>query len=404
KLDPHKIPDLPNPQPRFEIFVYSPQTEGIHLRGDKVARGGIRWSDRQEDFRTEVFGLMKAQMVKNAVIIPVGAKGGFIVKQSLRELGRDEINQRVISCYKTFIRGLLDLTDNLVDDKPVPPPRVVCHDEPDPYLVVAADKGTASFSDTANAISREYNFWLDDAFASGGSTGYDHKKMGITARGAWESVKRHFREIGKDIQQEAFTVAGIGDMAGDVFGNGMLLSRQIRLIAAFNHKEIFLDPDPDTESGFRERERLFNLPHSNWSDYDPALISKGGGVYSRSAKSIPLSEPVRKALQVEASSLTPNELITAILKTPVELFWNGGIGTFVKASNETHDDADDRVNDALRINADELRCQVVGEGGNLGLTQRARIEFARQGGRVNTDFIDNSGGVDCSDHEVNIKI
>lgn len=404
KLDPHKIPDLPNPQPRFEVFVYSPQTEGIHLRGDKVARGGIRWSDRQEDFRTEVFGLMKAQMVKNAVIIPVGAKGGFIVKQSLRELGRNEINQRVISCYKTFIRGLLDLTDNLVDDKPVPPPRVVCHDEPDPYLVVAADKGTASFSDTANAISREYNFWLDDAFASGGSTGYDHKKMGITARGAWESVKRHFREIGKDIQQEAFTVAGIGDMAGDVFGNGMLLSRQIRLIAAFNHKEIFLDPDPDTESGFRERERLFNLPHSNWSDYDPALISKGGGVYSRSAKSIPLSEPVRKALQVEASSLTPNELITAILKAPVELFWNGGIGTFVKASNETHDDADDRVNDALRINADELRCQVVGEGGNLGLTQRARIEFARQGGRVNTDFIDNSGGVDCSDHEVNIKI
>ncbi|MDZ7663381.1 NAD-glutamate dehydrogenase [Thiohalophilus sp.] len=404
KLDPHKVPDLPNPQPQFEIFVYSPQTEGVHLRGGKVARGGIRWSDRQEDFRTEVFGLMKAQMVKNAVIIPVGAKGGFIVKQKLRELERDEINQRVVSCYKTFIRGLLDLTDNLVDDKPVPPPRVVSYDDPDPYLVVAADKGTASFSDTANAIAREYNFWLDDAFASGGSTGYDHKKMGITARGAWESVKRHFREIGKDIQQEDFTVVGIGDMAGDVFGNGMLLSRHIRLIAAFNHKEIFLDPEPDAESSFRERERLFNLPHSNWSDYDPALISKGGGVYSRSAKSIILSPQVKKALQVEVASLTPNELITAILKAPVELFWNGGIGTFVKASDESHDDADDRVNDALRINADELRCQVIGEGGNLGLTQHARIEFARQGGRLNTDFIDNSGGVDCSDHEVNIKI
>ncbi|TDY01742.1 NAD-glutamate dehydrogenase [Thiohalophilus thiocyanatoxydans] len=404
KLDPQKIPDLPNPQPRFEIFVYSPQTEGVHLRGDKVARGGIRWSDRQEDFRTEVFGLMKAQMVKNAVIIPVGAKGGFIVKQNLRELERDEVNQRVISCYKTFIRGLLDLTDNLIDDKPVPPPRVVSYDEPDPYLVVAADKGTASFSDTANAIAREYNFWLDDAFASGGSSGYDHKKMGITARGGWESVKRHFREIGKDIQLENFTVAGIGDMAGDVFGNGMLLSRHIHLIAAFNHKEIFLDPEPDAEHSFRERERLFNLPHSNWSDYDPTLISKGGGVYSRTAKSITLSPQVKNALQVEAGSLTPNELITAILKAPVELFWNGGIGTFVKASDESHDDADDRANDALRVNADELRCRVIGEGGNLGLTQRSRIEFARQGGRLNTDFIDNSGGVDCSDHEVNIKI
>ncbi|MFO8024549.1 NAD-glutamate dehydrogenase [Thiohalophilus sp.] len=404
KLDPHKVPDLPNPQPRFEIFVYSPQTEGVHLRGGQVARGGIRWSDRQEDFRTEVFGLMKAQMVKNAVIIPVGAKGGFIVKQNLRGLERDELNREVVSCYKTFIRGLLDLTDNLVDDKPVPPPRVVCHDDPDPYLVVAADKGTASFSDTANAIAREYNFWLDDAFASGGSTGYDHKKMGITARGAWESVKRHFRQIGKDIHKEDFTVAGIGDMGGDVFGNGMLLSRHIRLIAAFNHKEIFLDPEPDPETSFRERERLFNLPHSNWSDYDPALISKGGGVYSRSAKSITLSAPVRRALQVDADSLTPNQLITAILKAPLELLWNGGIGTFVKASDETHDDADDRLNDALRIDADELRCQVIGEGGNLGFTQQARIEFARQGGRMNTDFIDNSGGVDCSDHEVNIKI
>lgn len=404
KLNPGKLPDLPNPQPEYEIFVYSPQMEGVHLRGGKVARGGIRWSDRLEDFRTEIFGLMKAQMVKNAVIIPVGAKGGFIIKQSLRGLERDAVNEKVVSGYKTFIRGLLDLTDNLVDDKPVTPHRVVCYDEADPYLVVAADKGTATFSDTANAISREYGYWLDDAFASGGSTGYDHKKMGITARGAWESVKRHFRELGKNIQEEDFTVAGIGDMAGDVFGNGMLLSRHIKLVAAFNHKEIFLDPTPDPAASFEERQRLFDLPHSNWSDYDASLISDGGGVWSRNTKSIPLSEPVRVMLGVDAASMTPPELMSAILKAPVELFWNGGIGTFIKASDETHDDADDRANDALRINANQLRCKVIGEGGNLGMTQKSRIEFSGYGGRVNTDFIDNSGGVDCSDHEVNIKI
>lgn len=404
KLNPLQIPDLPSPRPQYEIFVYSPQVEGVHLRGGKVARGGIRWSDRQEDFRTEVSGLMKAQMVKNAVIVPVGAKGGFIVKKSLRELDREAVNRQVVSCYKTFIRGLLDLTDNLVQDKVVPPPQVVTYDEPDPYLVVAADKGTATFSDTANALAREYGFWLDDAFASGGSSGYDHKEMGITARGVWESVKRHFRENGKDIQNEDFTVAGVGDMSGDVFGNGMLLSRHIRLLAAFNHREIFLDPDPDPAESYNERQRLFQLPHSSWSDYDPKLISAGGGVYSRTAKSVPISEPVRKALQIEESSLTPNELTTVILKAPVELLWNGGIGTFIKASDESHDDADDRGNDAIRIDADQLRCQVIGEGGNLGLTQRARIQFALRGGHINADFIDNSGGVDCSDHEVNIKI
>ncbi|MGD8712739.1 MAG: NAD-glutamate dehydrogenase, partial [Thiohalophilus sp.] len=404
KLNPANLPDLPNPQPQFEIFVYSPQTEGVHLRGGKVARGGIRWSDRLEDFRTEIFGLMKAQMVKNAVIIPVGAKGGFIVKQNLRDLDRETASEMVLSSYKTLIRGLLDLTDNLVDGQTVTPAQIVSYDEPDPYLVVAADKGTATFSDTANAISREYGFWLDDAFASGGSTGYDHKKMGITARGAWESVKRHFRELGKDIQQEDFTVAGIGDMSGDVFGNGMLLSPKIKLIAAFNHKEIFLDPEPDPETSFNERLRLFNLDHSNWSDYDSKLISEGGGVWPRTAKSVPISEPVRNILGVKNKAMTPAELISAILKAPVELFWNGGIGTFIKASDESQDDADDRANDALRVNADELRCKVYGEGGNLGLTQRARIEFALNGGRINTDFIDNSGGVDCSDHEVNIKI
>lgn len=404
KLNPGQLPDLPNPQPQFEIFVYSPETEGVHLRGGKVARGGIRWSDRLEDFRTEIFGLMKAQMVKNAVIIPVGAKGGFIVKQNLRGLDRDTISEKVVASYKTFIRGLLDLTDNLVDGQPVPPSQVVCYDEPDPYLVVAADKGTATFSDTANAIAREYGFWLDDAFASGGSTGYDHKKMGITARGAWESVKRHFRELGKNIQQDEITVAGIGDMSGDVFGNGMLLSPYIKLVAAFNHREIFLDPSPDPVVSFRERQRLFRLLHSSWSDYDSDLISKGGGVYPRTSKSITLSPQVREALQTSAESLTPNALISTILRAPVDLLWNGGIGTFVKASDETDNDADDRANDALRIDANELHCSVIGEGGNLGLTQRARIEYARNGGKINTDFIDNSGGVDCSDHEVNIKI
>ena len=404
KIDPTRIPDLPLPRPQFEIFVYSPYVEGVHLRGGKVARGGIRWSDRLEDFRTEILGLMKAQMVKNAVIVPVGAKGGFVVKNKLRGKDNNAVSEEVLRCYSTFIRGLLDITDNLHQHKIEPPPQVVRYDEDDPYLVVAADKGTATFSDTANTIAREYNFWMDDAFASGGSAGYDHKKMGITARGVWESVKRHFREMGKDIQNETFTVAGIGGMGGDVFGNGMLLSRHIRLIAAFNHHEIFLDPNPDPETSYQERERLFHLPHASWTDYDAGLISEGGGVYSRSAKSIPVSRQMREVLQINDDKLTPNEIISAIVKAPVELLWNGGIGTFVKASGESHDDADDRTNDAVRVDADELRCKVVGEGGNLGFTYKARVEYAQQGGRINTDFIDNSGGVDCSDHEVNIKI
>ncbi|MGD8568964.1 MAG: NAD-glutamate dehydrogenase [Gammaproteobacteria bacterium] len=404
KIDPTRIPDMPVPRPQYEIFVYSPHVEGVHLRGGKVARGGIRWSDRLEDFRTEILGLMKAQMVKNAVIVPVGAKGGFVVKTKLRGKDNGAVYDEVVRCYSTFIRGLLDITDNLRNNEIDPPAQIVRYDEDDPYLVVAADKGTATFSDTANAIAREYGFWLDDAFASGGSTGYDHKKMGITARGVWESVKRHFRETGKDIQKEDFTVVGIGGMGGDVFGNGMLLSRHIRLIAAFNHREIFVDPDPDPEASYRERERLFHLPHASWSDYDPSLISQGGGVYSKSSKAITVSPQMQKALDIDAKSLTPNELVSAILKAPVELLWNGGIGTFVKASTESHDDADDRSNDAVRIDAKDLHCMVTGEGGNLGFTYRARIEYAQHGGRINTDFIDNSGGVDCSDHEVNIKI
>ena len=404
KLDPTLIPDLDPPRPAYEVFVYSPRTAGIHLRGGKVARGGIRWSDRLEDFRTEVFGLMKAQTVKNAVIVPVGAKGGFVVKRPPASDDRQALMDEAVHCYSTFIRGLLDLTDNLDGAEVVPPPRVVRYDDDDPYLVVAADKGTATFSDTANAIAAEYDYWLGDAFASGGSSGYDHKKMGITARGAWESVKRHFRELGTDIQNEDFTVVGIGGMAGDVFGNGMLLSRHIRLIGAFSHREIFLDPDPDAEASFRERERLFHLPRASWADYDPDLISEGGGVFSRGAKSIPLAPSLQKALGVAADQLTPDEVIQALLRAPVDLLWNGGIGTFVKASTETHDDADDRANDNIRADATELRCKVIGEGGNLGMTQNGRIEFARRGGRVNTDFIDNSGGVDCSDHEVNIKV
>jgi glutamate dehydrogenase len=395
KLDPSRLSWLPLPRPRFEIFVYSPRMEGVHLRGGKVARGGVRWSDRREDFRTEVLGLMKAQMVKNAVIVPVGAKGGFVRKRA---------DDEVVDCYRTFIRGLLDLTDNIADGEIVPPAEVVRFDEDDPYLVVAADKGTARFSDVANGISGEYGFWLGDAFASGGATGYDHKEMGITARGAWESVKRHFRELGHDVQEQDFTVVGIGDMSGDVFGNGMLLSRHIRLIAAFNHRHIFIDPDPDPETSFEERRRLFELPGSSWSDYDTARISEGGGVYPRTAKSIPLSPQARAALGVEDERLQPNELIRALLRAPVDLLWNGGIGTYVKASHESHAAAGDKANDGVRISADELRCRVVGEGGNLGLTQRARIEYALAGGRINTDAIDNSGGVDCSDREVNIKI
>jgi len=404
KFDPGRVPTLPQPRPMFEIFVYSPRIEGVHLRGGPVARGGIRWSDRREDFRTEILGLMKAQMVKNAVIVPVGAKGGFVAKRLPSGDDRDAIQDEVVFCYRTFISGLLDLTDNLVEGKVIAPLAVVRYDRDDPYLVVAADKGTATFSDIANRLADDYGFWLSDAFASGGSAGYDHKKIAITARGAWESVKRHFRELGVDIQRQTFTAMGIGDMAGDVFGNGMLLSPQLRLIAAFNHLHIFIDPNPDPASSYQERQRLFKLPRSTWTDYDPKLISAGGGVYSRRAKSIALSTEARAALGIDAMRLTPNELIQAILRAPVDLLWNGGIGTFVKASAENHLDVGDRGNDALRIDGTELRCKVVGEGGNLGFTQLARVEFAQRGGRINTDAIDNSGGVDCSDHEVNIKI
>ncbi len=404
KLDPRELPSLPEPKPMFEIFVYSPRIEGVHLRGGPVARGGLRWSDRREDFRTEILGLVKAQLVKNAVIVPVGAKGGFVAKQLPSGDDRDALMTEVVYCYKTFIRGLLDITDNLIEGQIAPPSDVVRHDGDDPYLVVAADKGTATFSDIANTLAQEYNFWLGDAFASGGSVGYDHKKMGITARGAWESVKLHFRELGIDTQTEPFTVVGIGDMGGDVFGNGMLLSRQIKLVAAFNHMHIFIDPDPDPETSFLERQRLFNLPRSAWSDYDKKLISKGGGVFSRRVKSINLSEEVRTLLGTEVKKATPNELIRIILQAPVDLLWNGGIGTYVKSSKEQHSDTGDRANDALRVNGEALRCKVVGEGGNLGFTQLGRIEYALHGGLINTDAIDNSGGVDCSDHEVNIKI
>jgi glutamate dehydrogenase len=407
KLDPSRIPLVPAPRPRFEVFVYSPRTEGVHLRGGKVARGGLRWSDRREDFRTEILGLMKAQMVKNALIVPVGAKGGFVVKRPPAAGGRDALQEEVVACYRTFISGLLDVTDNIVDGAIVPPANVVRYDDDDPYLVVAADKGTATFSDLANSIAAEYGFWLGDAFASGGSVGYDHKKMGITARSAWESVKRHFRELGTDIQTTDFTVVGIGDMSGDVFGNGMLLSRHIRLIAAFDHRHVFLDPEPDAERSFEERRRLFErgwVGSTSWADYDTSLISDGGGVWPRSAKSIPLSPPAQHALGVKAERVTPNELIRAILRAPADLLFNGGIGTYVKAASEVHTDAGDKANDAVRVDGSELRCRVVGEGGNLGLTQRGRIEYALGGGRVNTDAIDNAGGVNCSDHEVNIKI
>ncbi len=403
KFDSEKVPGMPKPVPYREIFVYSPRVEAIHLRKGKVARGGLRWSDRFEDFRTEVLGLMKAQNVKNSIIVPVGAKGGFVVKQ-LPEGDRTAVMDEVVSCYKTFIRGMLDITDNLRDGQVVHPAQVIRHDEDDPYLVVAADKGTATFSDIANGIAAEYGFWLDDAFASGGSAGYDHKAMGITAKGAWESVKRHFRELGVDCQNEDFDVVGIGDMGGDVFGNGMLLSKHIRLKAAFNHLHIFLDPNPDAASSWAERKRLFEQPRSSWEDYDKSLISKGGGVYSRFDKSIPLSPEVRQWLGIQAEELSPQALIRELLKAPVDLLWNGGIGTYVKASDESHNDVGDTANNALRVNGKELKCRVVGEGGNLGLTQKGRIEYASKGGKVNTDFIDNSAGVDCSDHEVNIKI
>jgi glutamate dehydrogenase len=406
KLDAARVPDLPAPRPAFELFVYSPRFEAVHLRFADVARGGLRWSDRREDFRTEILGLAKAQEVKNSVIVPSGAKGGFVCKQLPDPGDRDAYQGEVLACYKSFISAMLDVTDNLEGGHVVPPPRVVRHDRDDPYLVVAADKGTATFSDTANEIAQRRGFWLGDAFASGGSEGYDHKKMGITARGAWESVKFHFQTMGIDVDQTDFTVVGIGDMSGDVFGNGMLLSRHIRLVAAFDHRHVFLDPDPDPGASFAERQRLFALERSSWEDYDPVLISEGGGVWPRAAKSVPVSPQARAALGLEpgVSALSPDQLISAALRAPVDLLWNGGIGTYVKATSQTQADAGDRTNDAVRVDASELRARVVGEGGNLGLTQEARVEYALGGGLVNTDFIDNSAGVDTSDHEVNIKI
>jgi len=404
KFDSRALAELPEPRPLREIWVYSPRVEAVHLRFGLVARGGIRWSDRREDFRTEVLGLVKAQQVKNAVIVPVGAKGGFVVKRPPAEGGREAFQQEGIACYRTMMAGMLDITDNFAQGKVVPPGGVVRYDGDDPYLVVAADKGTATFSDIANGIAGEYGFWLGDAFASGGSAGYDHKKMGITARGGWEAVKRHFRELGRDIQAEDFTAVGIGDMSGDVFGNGMLLSRHTRLVGAFNHLHVFVDPDPDPEASFRERERLFALPRSSWSDYDAKLISAGGGVFERKAKSIAVTPQMAALFDIRAAQVTPNELIRAMLRAPVDLLWNGGIGTYVKAQRESHLQVGDKGNDAVRVDGRELRAKVVGEGGNLGFTQLGRIEYAEAGGRLNTDAIDNSAGVDCSDHEVNIKI
>ncbi|MGW1317732.1 NAD-glutamate dehydrogenase [Streptomyces sp. NPDC002426] len=407
KFDPQAIPDLPAPRPAYEIWVYSPRVEGVHLRFGKVARGGLRWSDRREDFRTEILGLVKAQMVKNTVIVPVGAKGGFVAKQLPDPaVDRDAWLAEGIACYKIFISALLDITDNMVTGEVVHPAEVVRHDEDDTYLVVAADKGTASFSDIANDVAVSYGFWLGDAFASGGSAGYDHKGMGITARGAWESVKRHFRELGHDTQTEDFTVVGVGDMSGDVFGNGMLLSEHIRLVAAFDHRHIFIDPDPDAATSYAERRRLFDLPRSSWADYDKDLLSAGGGIHPRSAKSIPVNAHMRAALGIDSkvTKMTPAELMQTILKAPVDLVWNGGIGTYIKSTAESNADVGDKGNDAIRVNGADLRARVVGEGGNLGATQLGRIEFARAGGRINTDAIDNSAGVDTSDHEVNIKI
>ncbi|MGW2028934.1 MULTISPECIES: NAD-glutamate dehydrogenase [Streptomyces] len=407
KFDPQAIPDLPAPRPAYEIWVYSPRVEGVHLRFGKVARGGLRWSDRREDFRTEILGLVKAQMVKNTVIVPVGAKGGFVAKQLPDpSVDRDAWLAEGIASYKTFISALLDITDNMVAGEVVPPRDVVRHDGDDTYLVVAADKGTATFSDIANDVANTYNFWLGDAFASGGSAGYDHKGMGITARGAWESVKRHFRELGVDTQSEDFTVVGIGDMSGDVFGNGMLLSEHIRLVAAFDHRHIFIDPSPDAAVSYAERRRLFELPRSSWADYNTELLSAGGGIFPRTAKSIPLNSHIREALGIEGkvTKMTPADLMKTILTAPVDLLWNGGIGTYVKASTESNADVGDKANDAIRVDGQDLRVRVVGEGGNLGLTQLGRIEFALHGGKINTDAIDNSAGVDTSDHEVNIKI
>ncbi len=406
KFDSAQVPEAPKPKPYREIFVYGPRVEGIHLRFGPVARGGLRWSDRREDFRTEVLGLVKAQMVKNTVIVPVGSKGGFIVKRPPAGGDRDALFAEGVACYRLFISGLLDITDNIVDGAIVPPVDVVRHDQDDPYLVVAADKGTATFSDIANGISADYGFWMGDAFASGGSVGYDHKGMGITARGAWESVKRHFRALGHDSQSQDFTCVGIGDMSGDVFGNGMLLSRHIRLVAAFDHRHIFIDPTPDSARSYEERARLFKVPRSSWADYDAKLISKGGGVYLRTLKSIAITPQAREALGLPegTTAMTPNALLSAILRAPVDLLWNGGIGTYVKGSTEQHADVGDRANNAIRVDGRDLRCRIVGEGGNLGMTQLGRIEAAMNGVLLNTDFIDNSAGVDTSDHEVNIKI
>src|SRR5690606_29034240 len=403
KFDPQAIPEMPRPVPEFEIFVYSPRVEGVHLRGGKVARGGLRWSDREEDYRTEVLGLVKAQQVKNAIIVPGGAKGGFVPRR-LPSGSRDEIFAEGLACYRIFISGLLDITDNLKEGQVVPPANVLRYDEDDPYLVVAADKGTAAFSGTANGIAAEYDFWLGDAFASGGSAGYDHKKMGITARAAWVSVQRHFRERGIDVQRDNISVIGIGDMAGDVFGNGMLRSESLQLVAAFNHLHIFIDPQPDAARSFVERQRLFELPRSSWADYDSTLISAGGGVFPRSAKRIDISPQMKARFDIAADWLTPAELIQALLKAPVDLLWNGGIGTYIKSSTENHAEVGDKSNDGVRVNACDVRAKVIGEGGNLGVTQLGRVEYGLHGGASNTDFIDNAGGVNCSDHEVNIKI
>ncbi|MDG1731557.1 MAG: NAD-glutamate dehydrogenase [Thalassotalea sp.] len=404
KMLPELITEMPQPLPKYEIFVYSPQLEGVHLRGGKVARGGLRWSDRREDFRTEVLGLVKAQQVKNTVIVPVGAKGGFYCKQLPVGGSRNDIFEAGRECYKTFIRALLDITDNIVGGEVVHPKDVVRLDEDDTYLVVAADKGTATFSDTANGIADDYGFWLGDAFASGGSVGYDHKKMGITAKGGWESVKRHFREIGINCQTTDFTCVAVGDMAGDVFGNGMLLSKHICLQVAFNHMHIFIDPTPNSKTSYPERDRLFNLPGSSWEDYNQELISAGGGIFSRAAKSIKLTPEIKKMLNTKKVSMSPNELIQAALMMKVDLFWNGGIGTYMKGTKETHLEVGDRANDVLRVNGNQVQAKVIGEGGNLGCTQLGRIEYTANGGRMNTDFVDNVGGVDCSDKEVNIKI
>jgi glutamate dehydrogenase len=402
KVDCKKVEAMPSPRPMVEIYVHARRLEGIHLRGGKVARGGIRWSDRHDDFRTEILGLMKTQMVKNVVIVPVGSKGGFVLKGHVPP--RPALDEYLIDRYREFVSGLLDVTDNRADGKVLHPPEVVRLDGDDPYLVVAADKGTAHLSDTANSVSAQYGFWLGDAFASGGSAGYDHKKMGITARGAWECVKHHFRNLGIDVQTQPVTVAGVGDMSGDVFGNGMLLSRALKLVAAFDHRHIFIDPDPDPEKSFRERERLFALPRSSWRDYDTKLLSKGGGIYDRSAKAVPLSPEARKLLDVEEEAPSGEEVIRKILTARVDLLYNGGIGTYVKAESEEHADVGDRSNDRVRVNGRELRARVVGEGGNLGLTQKGRLEYWATGGALNTDAVDNSAGVDTSDHEVNIKI